>query len=321
MSTFTNTQVSLFTPTDIDGHYKLGKSPKTVSLYDVLFQPLQPELVTAIRSEPDKDKRKQLKQGLYAITPSAICKGGRRAEHVISHTGLMAFDIDDIPDDIAQCYQIVKQIPHILYLGLSASGNGLWGLIPIAYPEKHSQHFEAMRIMFDDMDIKIDTAPKAVNSLRYLAYDENAFRNESAAPFRKLDKHIYTGPIQPVLHPVSASSDASINLINWFNANCTISDIDEILTNAGFSFHSHKNHRYRYTRPDKSINAGLSVDYHGGRRTLFSFSINVPMLNKWKQEPNGWSCSPMTALLIYGCGGFERNHWKMAFDYIRSKQP
>ncbi|GGC18278.1 hypothetical protein GCM10011386_07720 [Parapedobacter defluvii] len=186
MSTFTNTQVSLFTPTSIDGHYKLSKSPKTVSLYDVLFQPLQPELITAIRSEPDKDKRKQLKQGLCAITPSALCKGGRRAEHVISHTGLMAFDIDDISGDTDRYFRMIKQNRHTLYLGMSASGNGLWGLIPITYPEKHSQHFEAMRIMFDDMGIKIDTAPKAVNSLRYLAYDENAYCNENAELFRQL---------------------------------------------------------------------------------------------------------------------------------------
>ncbi|RQP19918.1 MAG: hypothetical protein EAS52_00810, partial [Parapedobacter sp.] len=233
MSIFKNTQVSLFTPTPIDGHYKLGKSPKTVSFYDVLFQPLQPELITAIRNEPDKDKLKQLKQGLYAITPSAICKGGRQGKHVVRHTGLMAFDIDDVPDDMEQCFQRVKQIPHVLYLGLSASGNGLWGLIRLAYPEKHSQHFEAMRRMFDEMGIKIDPAPKAVNSLRYLAYDENAYCNENAELFRELMEQTPAVVLtQPTRRLPLMSRTTSTDLTNWFNDNCTVSDIDEILTNA-----------------------------------------------------------------------------------------
>lgn len=318
---FINTQVSLFTPTRIDGQFRPGTSPQTVTLSEALFRPLQLDLVETIRHETDEDKKKQLKNQLYAITPSAICKGGRRAECVLSHTGLMAFDIDNISGCIDRWKNIIRQNPHVLYLGESASGNGLWGLIPIAYPEKHAQHFDAMQGMFRNLGVEIDTAPRAVNSLRYLAYDPNAYVNPNAVRFECL----VDNTVKPILtksqchqSPPRANHSRK-DLSAWFNQNCTANDMYEILSNVGFTYHSCKRSHYYFTRPDKNVHAGLSVDYDEGRRTLFSFSSGVPMLNKWKQESNGWSCSPTTALMLYGCGGFERNHWKMAYDYIRSK--
>lgn len=321
MGIFTNTQVSLFTPTYVDGQYILGTSPQIVLLSDVLFRPLQQDLIHSIRSEPNKHMRKAFKRGLYAITPSAICEGGRKGNNVIRHTKLMAFDIDGILGDVSTYFQAVRQIPYVLYLGRSASGNGLWGLIQIACPEKHGQHFEAMRIMFNGIGITVDTAPKAVNSLRFVVYDESAYYNENAELFRGLVEQTHaTVMAEPIRRLSITYRTVSEDLLNWFNRNCTVYDMHEILTNAEFHFYSHSGEKHRYTRPGKDTRAGLSIDYHESRRTLFSFSSNVPMISKWKQEVNGWSCSPVTALLLYGCGGFERNHWKMAFDYIRSKQ-
>lgn len=320
MSIFTNTQVSLFTPTHIDGHYISGTSPQTVSLSDVLLRPLQPDLIQAIRSETDKDKRKRLKPALYAITPSVICKGGRKGKYVVRHTGLMAFDIDEIPDDIEQCFQLIKQIPHVLYLGVSASGNGLWGLILTAYPEKHDQHFEAMEEMFKEMGIKIDPAPRAVNALRYLAYDPSAYVNPNATKFEALSNTTKPILIAPLHRPTHSPAKQNSNeLVAWFNQNCTIYDMYEILLNFGFNYHSNKGQSHYFTRPNKDVQGGLSVDYNDLRKTLYCFSSSVPMLEHWKREASGWSCSPVTALLLYGCGGKEKRHWKTAYDYIRSK--
>lgn len=319
-----NTHISLFTPSLFDGRFALGTKPQTVELLFALKAKNQIELIREIRNQPDKSSRDVLKKQLWAITPSAIMKGGRKAEFVQDHSGLMAFDIDNIIDgDIQQYFEIIKQIPYVAYLGLSASGKGLWGLMPIAYPSKHSLHFDAMEDAFKEMGIEIDPAPRAVNSLRFLAYDSEAYFNPEAQVWEKIKEPVKQSQKGAPLNVRNKGTDNSgitgKELGEWFNENCTAADIDEILTNYGFNFHSIKGSHYYYTRPDKDVKAGLSLDYHEYKRTLCNFSSEVPMLHKWKRINNVWACSPLTALLIYGCGGESKEHWATAFKYIKSK--
>lgn len=317
-----NTQFSIFKPILIDGKYIHGKSPETVELGWALGFNHQAELLNNIRTAKDVNQLKALKAGLWMITPSALMEGGRSSGHIVKHTGLMQFDIDHIDGKVTEYFDFIKQIPYVAYLGLSASGNGLWGLIKIAHPEKHAQHFDALVKAFADTGIKLDTAPRAVNSARYLAYDRNHYINSDALVWDKVIEPVKHAK-KPLKSKVDDNADDTIEgkeLIQWFNDNCTAEFIDEILTNFGFNFHSMKGKKYRYTRPDKETRAGLSVDYDEDLRTLYSFSENVPMLSNWKTEAGGWSCSPLTALMIYGCGGYNKNHWHMAFEYIKSKK-
>src|SRR5690606_9305228 len=132
--------------------------------------------------------------------------------------------------------------------------------------------------MFKNMGIEIDTAPRAVNSLRYLAYDSNAYVNPKATKFRTLldaTKPVITTPTYHQDHPTTNYNGDDLA---WFRRNCTVSDMHEILTNSRFTYHSSKGSHHYYTRPDKHVQAGLSVDYDDERKTLFSFSSNVPML-------------------------------------------
>lgn len=318
-----NTEISLFKPTWNSSKkcWIHGTTPLTVELGWALGFNHQPELLTEIRTSKDNTQLKTLKAGLWMITPSALMDGGRQSQHIAQHSGLLQFDIDHIDGKVTEYFDFIKQIPYVAYLGVSASGNGLWGLMRIAYPEKHAQHFDAMAKAFDDIGIKVDKAPRAVNSVRYLSYDGGHYYNPDATVFDKVIEPVKQAK-KPLKRDVSNSdnnSDAK-ELIEWFNENCTAEDMDEILTNFGFNYHSMKVKKHRYTRPGKDTRAGLSVDYDEDLRTLFSFSENVPMLEKWKREDGGWSCSPLTALLIYGCGGYGKEHWHTAFEYIKSKR-
>ena len=321
----------------------LVKNPETVSIADMLMIPWQGDLEKQVRAIEEKDKRDVVKKRLWGITPSMVHKGGRGKAYCVEHSGMLAFDIDPKenpilkdPDNFRKAKEIICNIPYTVYCGLSASGRGYWGLFRITHPHLHKQHFDAMEAAFLELGIVVDEAPSSPSSLRFLSFDEDGYFNDEAELF---DKRIMPAPkiVEPIIKQKPARIDGikvetdetdeekeqrkkeAIALCEKFNKECTAEIIDEILANFGFSYHSHQNLSYRYTRPDKDFTAGLSVDYHEVKRTLFCFSDAVPGLEHWKVEPGGWSCSPLTALLIYGCGGKKPKDWAMAFEYIKSK--
>lgn len=306
----------------------MSVKPELVSISEMLFKPWQSELLSDIRSEPIKDKRDALKKRLWAMTPSSISEDGRGVSAVVEHTGLLAFDIDKYQgtaiseSTLHDMFRVIIKIPYTLYCGRSASGRGLWGMFRISDTDKHSLHFNAMAAAFKQIGIDLDPAPSSIASLRFVSYDQDAYYNENAVVFDKVME-----PLKVVRKPLATkSNDTPIEgdgkaLIEKFNSECTANHIHDILTSYGFNFHSVKKERYRFTRPDKDTKAGLSVDYHDTKRTLFCFSSEVPGLTDWKLEGKGWSCSPMTALLLYGCGGKGKAGWAKAFNYIKSEFP
>ena len=86
------------------------------------------------------------------------------------------------------------------YCGLSASGKGYWGLVPIAYPERHSQHFDALKRVFAHYGILIDTKPRNVASLRGYSYDPAPYLPERVMLFE-----LYDIPPKPKPRPFDVS--------------------------------------------------------------------------------------------------------------------
>lgn len=314
----------------------MGTWPETVSIVDMLMMPWQPEILTQVRSASQKTERSKYKKHLWGITPSTIQDGGRGIKYVKEHNGLMQFDID--PDDneillqpggLTKVKEFLKAIPFTVYCGVSASGTGLWGLFRISHPHLHSQHFEAMYKEFLNSGIELDTAPRNPASLRFVAHDPEGYYNEDAVIFDiRIEPEIKKATPLKIESRLETNSNTNSNtditgkeLCERFNAECTSELMDEILVNFGFQYHSHIGKSYRYTRPGKDPKTeGLSIDYHEDLRTLYSFSSNVAGLDKWKANgETGWSCSPLTALLLYGFGGETKKDWAQAFAWIRDK--
>jgi len=169
----------------------LCKQPVTVNLMTWLTSAKFKSLVEQIRATTDKTQRDFLKKQLPAITPSGIFSHRAKAG-LINHSRLMAFDIDFKGNNQITNYNDLKaeiaNLKEIAYCGLSASGNGFWGLIPIKYPEKHESHFKALEIAFMRWGIKIDPACKDVCRLRFYSFDPNAYFNHNAEIFTRLIK-------------------------------------------------------------------------------------------------------------------------------------
>jgi len=167
--------------------YLKADNPKTITVLQWLKSAKYKQKVDLIRATNDKRKRDKLKATLPAITPSGLFSY-RGEKFLIRHSGLIQFDIDFKENkhivNYTQLKEQIIKIQNVAYCGLSVSGNGFWGLIPIAYPEKHKEHFEALKNQFGKMGIVIDDKPKNVASLRGYSYDDKAYFNPNALIFQ-----------------------------------------------------------------------------------------------------------------------------------------
>ncbi len=172
------------------------KHPATVNLLTFLQSEKYRQAVETVRAEPDKDRRDELKKGLLpGITPSGIFSE-RDEDHLVNHSGLIALDIDfkENPYKPETIKQQVAKIANVAYCGLSASGRGLWVLVPISNPDQHKDHYRAITQDFARLGIVLDPAPANPASFRFYSYDPAAFFNTDAVPYWKLPEP------EPVYH-------------------------------------------------------------------------------------------------------------------------
>ena len=106
----------------------------------------------------------------------------------------MQFDIDLQDNQQLQNYEdmqmLISMIKNVAYCGLSVSGRGYWGLVPIHDPAKHMEHFEALKDDFYFFGIKIDPAPSNVASPRYYSCDPNGYFNANATVYKRFKNRL-----------------------------------------------------------------------------------------------------------------------------------
>lgn len=182
MRSVLNTEISVFR------NYNTAYNPRTINMLTWLRSAKHADTVRWIRSIENKKQRDQLKATLPACTPSGVFT--RRAEkHLVCHSGLLQIDIDSTGNERISNYSDLKEelshLDYVAYVGLSVSGKGFWGLIPLAYPERHKEQFAALEKDFAGWGITLDTKPKNVASLRGYSYDDSAYFNHSAVAYEK----------------------------------------------------------------------------------------------------------------------------------------
>lgn len=143
-------------------------------------------IVDLIRATTDKTERSRLKSLLPAITPSGTFSE-RKADKLVIHSGIICIDIDgqDNPQilDFEELKSELAKNKHILLCALSVSGNGLFCFIPIAYPERHKEHYNSLQEDFKAMGITIDKSCSDVSRLRGYSFDSNPYINHDAEDY------------------------------------------------------------------------------------------------------------------------------------------
>lgn len=183
MINFQNIEISVYRGVrDTTGH----KSTLYNFLNDVDY-----EAIKELQSTNDSERKKEIKMSLSQATISGVFAPKRGADYLIKHSGLICVDIDrkdnlHINNFDTLIADVLRDIEEICYASHSVSGAGYFCIIPLKYPEKHKQHFEALVRDFESMGINIDKACGDVSRLRCQSYDLYQYINLSAKPYTKL---------------------------------------------------------------------------------------------------------------------------------------
>lgn len=172
----------------------------TVSLIQWLQSKKLQQQVEAIRELPTKEQRDAAKSKLPAITPSGIFSK-RNSSGLKQHSGIICIDIDKTGNEEIENYSDLKKelckLKQVAYCGASVSGTGFFLLIPLAYPGRHKEQFQALKNEFWKWGIVIDKSCGNIDRLRGASFDADAYYNNRAIPFAGLpneDKKHYQQP-------------------------------------------------------------------------------------------------------------------------------
>src|ERR1035437_9196743 len=163
--------------------------PYKTSMFNWLNSDVAKVAVENFRKIPDKELRRFYKEKMPAATLSGLFTK-RNLAGFVQHSGFMCIDIDfqdnDWITDIEDFKKELSKVINMVYVGLSIGGKGVFCLIPIQYPEKHKEHFEAFKYDFEQLGIIIDKNCGDVTRLRLISYDANYYLNENAEVYSKL---------------------------------------------------------------------------------------------------------------------------------------
>ena len=202
--------------------HRLSTTPiKTINLWEwLLLVNKYTPYINDIRASSNEEERKFLKSKLPAITPSGVFSK-RKADCLVEPTNLICIDIDgkDNPSisDMEELKKKLSKLSYIMYCGLSASGKGLFCIIPYKDYRNHKLHFNALEQEFKDMGIVVDSSCSDIGRLRFYSYDEYPYANP--------DAEIYTRTLEKVPEIRQSRFHQKTDIVH--NSNQTHQNIDK----------------------------------------------------------------------------------------------
>lgn len=202
--------------------HRLSTTPiKTINLWEwLLLENKYTPYINDIRASFNEEERKFLKSKLPAITPSGVFSK-RKADCLVEPTNLICIDIDgkDNPSisDMEELKKKLSKLSYIMYCGLSASGKGLFCIIPYKDYRNHKLHFNALEQEFKDMGIVVDSSCSDIGRLRFYSYDEYPYANP--------DAEIYTRTLEKVPEIKQSRFHQKTDIVH--NSNQTLQNIDK----------------------------------------------------------------------------------------------
>lgn len=202
--------------------HRLSTTPiKTINLWEwLILENKYTPYINDIRASSNEEERKFLKSKLPAITPSGVFSK-RKADCLVEPTNLICIDIDgkDNPSisDMEELKKKLCKLSYIMYCGLSASGKGLFCIIPYKDYRNHKLHFNALEQEFKDMGIVVDSSCSDIGRLRFYSYDEYPYANP--------DAEIYTRTLEKVPEIKQSRFHQKTDIVH--NSNQTLQNIDK----------------------------------------------------------------------------------------------
>ncbi len=253
---------------------------RIMQLSDFLFPSEYINVIRMMRCITDKEERDKWKRQLPQATISGVFAPTRSIKNLKQHSGLICVDVDAKENQAITDWEDLKKqlaiLPQIAYSSLSVSGNGVFAIIPLRYPQNHLQQFRQLQIDFDRMGITIDKACSDITRMRCMSYDEHPLINMDAIPY----EGIYIEPPKKRLYNFcNSDSDKDIWLVQqcceqinrtgvdvtsgydqWLKVGCSLASLGE---DGRMYFHicSQQNLEYDELKTDKLFSDLLRRNY------------------------------------------------------------
>lgn len=150
------------------------------------------DITKIINAEPDKDKRKKLKDpNLDYVTFAGVFK--RRANNqILKQSGLCAIDVDDFKTDISTLKSRLSKDPYIFVLSNSPSGQGLKPIIKVPlgieeYPQYAMGFYKYLNEKYGIGIEHLDTGTREISRATYLCHDPECVFNPNSKVWDKTD--------------------------------------------------------------------------------------------------------------------------------------
>lgn len=117
----------------------------------------------------------------------------RRETHLLKHTGWLAIDIDFGDNANLSNFDNIRTTcsfrPEIALVMRSCSGTGYFGLVRLAYPDRHKEQFKALIKEYAALGIMLDKQCGNIGRVRFASWDDprRIYINEKATPYRGLE--------------------------------------------------------------------------------------------------------------------------------------
>lgn len=194
------------------------------------------EAVNSLRNMVDKVRAEELKKNLPSVCFSGKIVGKRLDTNIKEYSGYVVLDFDYL-FDVRDFQEDIINHDYVYACWISPSGNGLKALVKIAQPEKHREHFQALKDVFPLAD------KSGINESRvcFESYDPDIYINENAKAFTKLKT------VEKIQQTVVQSSNQSFNnILRW-------------LANRGDSFVSGERNRFIFLLASACCRYGIDM--------------------------------------------------------------
>jgi len=136
---------------------------------------------SATTIEAIRNGAKDFKKNLPVVLFSGEFKG-RYDEALERHSKFIVLDFDHI--DVAASKALLSTDPYVYSCWVSPSGDGLKALVKVTNPERHRDHFRALRTYFHKQyDLEVDESGINESRACFESYDPDIVINDDSSTF------------------------------------------------------------------------------------------------------------------------------------------
>lgn len=193
---------SSYTPVTLRGYFDdvvSGKYRKEV------------ETIRSYVASGDKEQAVGRKKNLPLLVPGGRMEGGRRLEHLVSYSGCVVIDLDDVCGSPEELLCQAKELQYVKAGHISPSGTGLKLFVLVDCDKaRHREAFDVVsrRVEADLPGVAADPSGKDANRGCFVSYDPAAFYKEEVPVVNiPVAPHKATASCVPETNPLSSYID------------------------------------------------------------------------------------------------------------------